>query len=372
LVYDSGNNLVVVWSDQAGNDGDGGGIYARRFNAGGAPLGNDFLVNSTTVGSQGGAHLAADASGNFLVTWIGPDASDNGIHARRFASGGAPVGLEFGVNGFTPGFQSVPAVSYDPAGNFVFAWLTRDQYGDGDAVGSRRYDATGTPVGPEYVVNTTAAGYESFPSVAHLAGNDWVTVWHGGDNGNTIFAQRFTPGVPTDECAPTPQPCRTPAIPQKASIKIKNVSDDRKDALVWKWSAGSATTKLEFGDPVATDGYRLCVYAGGTLRGRGAAPAGGLCAGKACWKDGTKGFQYKDKDLTPSGVAGLKLQEGLDGKAKIQLNGRGADLSVAPPATLTSPVVVQVVNETSGLCWSAQYSSPAKKQTAEAFLDKAD
>ena len=39
------------------------------------------------------------------------------------------------------------------------------------------------------------------------------------------------------------------------------------------------------------------------------APGGGTCAGKPCWKPtGTKGFEQKAKELTPSGVQNMKLK----------------------------------------------------------------
>ena len=46
--------------------------------------------------------------------------------------------------------------------------------------------------------------------------------------------------------------------------------------------------------------------------------AGLDCAGKPCWKAlGTKGFLYKDKDLSSDGVQLIKLLGGDEGKSKI-------------------------------------------------------
>ncbi len=89
----------------------------------------------------------------------------------------------------------------------------------------------------------------------------------------------------------------------------------------------------------------------------------------------TKGFDYKDKDLTPDGIEQLKLKEGLAaGQASIQLKGKGTPLD-DPTYPIAQPVTVQLHNTTSGLCWEAVYGAPATKNTAGPpgqFKDKAD
>jgi len=197
-----------------------------------------------------------------------------------------------------------------------------------------------------------------------------------------------TPGGPTatptvtstPTCAALPVAgCRTPSVGQKAQLALKDKSPDTKDQLQWKWSKGSITTKADFGSPVTTTSYQLCIYDGTpTVIVDALIPAGGLCGTsnpKPCWKDKPKGFDYKDKDLTPDGVEQLKLKEGLAaGKASIQLKAKGTPLD-DPTYPITQPVTVQLHNTTSGLCWEAVYSAPASKNTAGPpgqFKDKAD
>jgi len=201
-------------------------------------------------------------------------------------------------------------------------------------------------------------------------------------------------GTPTPTKTPTPTitatpgcaagpvaGCRTPAVSGKASLQYKDaVGNDPKDQLQWKWSKGAVTSKAEFGNPLATTNYQLCVYDGAsTLIFDATIPAGGLCGAsnpKPCWKDKPKGFDYKDKDLTPDGVSQMKLQEGLvAGKAQIQLKAKGALLD-DPALPFGQPVTVQLHNAESGLCWEAVYSFPAGKNVAGPpvgqFKDKAD
>ncbi len=166
----------------------------------------------------------------------------------------------------------------------------------------------------------------------------------------------------------------------KASLQYKDTSPDTQDQLQWKWSKGSLTSKAEFGTPLSTTSYQLCIYDGTpSLIFDVTIPAGGLCNmanPKPCWKDKPKGFDYRNKDITPDSVEQLKLQEGLvAGKAQIQVKGKSSPLD-DPPLPFAQPVIVQLHNAESGLCWEAVYSAPASKNVAGPpvgqFKDKAD
>lgn len=66
----------------------------------------------------------------------------------------------------------------------------------------------------------------------------------------------------------------------------------------------------------------------------------------------------------------LKLRPGVAGKAKIQIQGRGVHLDLAPlPAT--QPVTVQL-KSSDGTCWNAVYAVPAQKNDGLQFRDKAE
>jgi hypothetical protein len=186
--------------------------------------------------------------------------------------------------------------------------------------------------------------------------------------------------IPTPVCGTSPEAgCRTPAIAQKALLSLKDKTPDDKDLLGWKWLKGAVTAKAEFGDPVTTDTYELCVYdATPSLIMHATAPAGGTCnvlKPKPCWASTKTGFKYNDKDLTPIGVQQILLKEGLvDGAAKIIVKGKGPNLDMPALFPLLQPVTVQLKNS-SGMCWEATYSAPASKNTAGPpgeFKDKAD
>jgi hypothetical protein len=148
-------------------------------------------------------------------------------------------------------------------------------------------------------------------------------------------------------------------------LKIRDVPED-KDKLLWKWIKGAATTKADFGNPLATSDYSLCMYNGaGTLISAATAPAGGLCgigtSLRACWRETARGFRYKDKALTPSGIQKVILTSGLSGKAKILVKGKGSLLDLPTLPVTSLPVRVQL-NNSDGICWEAVYSTPSLNQ----------
>ena len=158
-------------------------------------------------------------------------------------------------------------------------------------------------------------------------------------------------------CAPAPVAGCRAAAAGAAALVAKNKKNDARDTLVWRWR-GSATTKADLGDPLGATGYRLCLYDATGLRHAAELPAGGSCAGKACWKSTKAGFRYRNPPLVPDGVAAMTLKSGGDGRARIALQARGAALRLALP--FAPPVTVQLVREDGASCWDATYSAPAK------------
>jgi len=60
---------------------------------------------------------------------------------------------------------------------------------------------------------------------------------------------------------------------------VKNLPLDASDRLTWKWSAGAPTTKPDFGTPLTTTPYQLCVCdAADNTIARASAPPGGAFA----------------------------------------------------------------------------------------------
>ena len=187
VAVDGDGNFVVAWTSDAGQDGSNDAAVVRRVDASGVPLGGDIVVNTYTTGDQYQPQVAADDTGNFVVVWnsFGQDGSQSGIFGRRFDDGGLPLGTEFQVNVVTTGFQSNPSVAMDAAGEFVVVW--DDLY----RIVGRRYDAAGGPLGGEFQVNTATTGFRGNADVAMTSGGSFVVVWIEAGSSLDVHGQRF-------------------------------------------------------------------------------------------------------------------------------------------------------------------------------------
>ena len=188
-------DYVVTWTS-SGQDGSGLGVYAQRYNALGVAQGGEILVNTTTTGDQSDPTVAMDAAGNFVVTWTsaGQDGDGNGVYAQRFNALGIAQGSEIQVNTTTTGDQSGAAIGMDAVGNFVIAWTSDGQDGSLGGVYAQRFDAAGVAQDSEIAVNTTTTGDQSSPTIAVNATGDFVVAWtSAGQDGdlNGVVAQRF-------------------------------------------------------------------------------------------------------------------------------------------------------------------------------------
>lgn len=178
---------------------------------------------------------------------------------------------------------------------------------------------------------------------------------------------------PSPLCPAAPEACRGSAIGGKSSLTIKNRSPDKGDHLVWKWAAGLATPKAEYGDPLGSDDYAICVYDAGELVTSVTADGGGICAGKPCWVEKPTSFLYKDKELTPTGAQALHLVEGLtDGKARITLKAKGVPLAMPNLSLLDGPIDVQLHRSGGVPCFGSTFSPPFSKNDGLTFKDRAD
>jgi hypothetical protein len=106
------------------------------------------------------------------------------------------------------------------------------------------------------------------------------------------------------------------------------------------------------------------------------APPGGLCKDKPCWKATKPGFAYKDPTLNNDGLLQIQLVSGVAGKAKVVVKGKGFNLPMPPPAGLgllhQDPTVTVQLSNSDGVCWEAEFSTPAKKNDLKQFNDKSN
>lgn len=141
------------------------------------------------------------------------------------------------------------------------------------------------------------------------------------------------------------------------------------EKLTWSLSKGTLTTKVDYGNPLNTTSYDLCVYdqTAGTdhLILRKHIPAGGTCGTKPCWRETSQNFRYRDSNLTNGGISSVLLHQALiDGKAKIVIKGKGDNLNLPPlPLDQQTTVTVQLSNGTR--CWETRSSANLKNNSTE-------
>jgi hypothetical protein len=123
-------------------------------------LGPEFQINTFTTGDQAFPAVSVNAPGAFVVVWQSDaqDGSGRGVYARFYQPAGAPVTDEFRVNSYTYGDQERPAVASDPNGNLVAVWHSRAQDGSGLGVFARRISARTVPAAFESVAAEEIGG----------------------------------------------------------------------------------------------------------------------------------------------------------------------------------------------------------------------
>ncbi len=195
LAIASDGSFVVAWSGVG--EGDVSGIFLRRFDASGTPIGGEILVNTTTADQQVEPAIAFDSTGGFVVGWSSrhQDGSDWGLFGQRFDATAMPVGEEFQWNSTTENSQQSVTLAADPDGGIVAAWQSRAQDGDGWGVVARQLAADGTTLGSEVVLNNTTVGQQRDVSLAIAEDGQWLAAWTTGTTdgaGWEVEARSFT------------------------------------------------------------------------------------------------------------------------------------------------------------------------------------
>jgi len=195
VAMDAAGNFVIAWTS-AGQDGSGDGVFAQRFDASGAPQGDEFRVNTYTTGNQRSSAVAMDADGDFVVAWssYGQDGSNDGVYFRRYNAAGVVQGLETRANTFTSGSQAGPSAAMEADGDFVIVWSSFTQDGSAQGVYGQRYTAAGGVAGGEFRANTYTTDSQTSPKVAMDADGDFVVAWQSQNqdgNGYGVYAQQY-------------------------------------------------------------------------------------------------------------------------------------------------------------------------------------
>ena len=195
--------FTVTWSSSDNGDGSGSCERARLYNANGSAAGNDYLIDSTGFGSQIGGDATETADGRIVYTWWSLDPGDGSsscIRARIYASDGTAVGNDFILDTSTFGSQQEPGIAALADGRYVIAWPSFDGGdGSGSCIRARMYNLDGTPSGNDFVVNTIGTGNQFNPTIAAQGNDRFVISWNsfdaGDGSGSCVRSQVFDASV---------------------------------------------------------------------------------------------------------------------------------------------------------------------------------
>jgi hypothetical protein len=151
------------------------------------PLGGDLPV-STAGAAQRFPHLAANAIGEFVVTWVGAHANDGGysLYAVRYNANGAPATAPVVVSDQAQNIAANSAVAIMDDGSFAVLFPKTD--GTGQALVARWYTPGDEADGSDVVVTRNFA-----PDFALSTRGDggFVAVWEG--SAASVSARVFKP-----------------------------------------------------------------------------------------------------------------------------------------------------------------------------------
>jgi len=168
----SDGGFVVFWESFSGNDGDpsSGSIQGRGFTAAGTPTTGDFQVNTTTDGSQDSPEASVDATGRIIVVYESPNAANSAtsIRARLFENDLTPVGDDFLVPSLAEAVDQLEPRVAGGFGYFLIAWSVFGGAGsDTDfAINGRVVEANNQFEGSQFQINA----YENNSQVDQAVG----------------------------------------------------------------------------------------------------------------------------------------------------------------------------------------------------------
>jgi hypothetical protein len=122
-----------------------------------------------------------NAAGSFVIVWDGDPnlAGLDDIHARLYDANGTPLGEQFLVNMTIADAQQYPQVAINDDGQFVIVWDCRiDPNNDSERdIFGRQFNNLGEPVSDEFQLNTFVKNDQRSPAVAIGPEGRFVAVW---------------------------------------------------------------------------------------------------------------------------------------------------------------------------------------------------
>jgi hypothetical protein len=185
--------------------------------------------------------------------------------------------------------------------------------------------------------------------------------------------------VCTADACVSPLGCTHPPAPAggcnagnaKGLLLIRDQATDSKDQILFKWLKGTSQL-ADFGDPLTTSAYTLCVFDANKMLASATAPAASACGTKPCWKltgptSARNGVLYNDPLRQSDGVKLVKGKAHDAGKARVLFKALGAGIPEIDLAGITYPVTVQV-RTADAACWEQQFDASDEKRNDGAMF----
>jgi hypothetical protein len=197
VCIDTAGRAVVAWTsvDEFNPfEPNKKGASVRRVSTTGAAVGATIAV-APPRSEDSDAAVACGAGGTFVVVWSSdqaPAAEGMDILGQRFTTLARRNGQPFRLNSTITGDQTAPAVTSDKAGNFVVVWQSRVIGSPTESIVGRRFLASATADGADFVVHARATQAEErplTPDVSSLGPVGFVVVWSQGNSG--LQGRRF-------------------------------------------------------------------------------------------------------------------------------------------------------------------------------------
>jgi hypothetical protein len=372
---------------------DGGGGWMAAWKSGGDPgdiyhsySGDDGVSWSLASAVYAGSGfdvspaVASDGAGRWLVLF-----QSNETFGGTLPSGWRVFASHSDDNGMTwsPVAAINPLAATEDDDRLGVALLVA---GDGDTwvfegrqadtaeyLGSRSIDGGITWTVPSRWHGSILPGDETSEAVGTLAtdaAGNWITGWQTNGGGVDPWVSL---SLGTTLCTAPLAGCKGGVVPGASKLVLSDRKPGRPSAK-WKWKKGEATMAEEFGDPLTSGAFRVCMYdaSGRALLG-GRVPAGGTCGGQPCWRSVASGFSYKTTQpgLAPHGLIKLRVKAGDDGKAQVVLGGRGPSLPMPALRGVELPLRIQLDSLETAACWETVVST-AIIATPQTFKAKSD
>jgi hypothetical protein len=228
--------FAVVWGGR-GPEPNVYAVFGRSYNADGSTAGFEFFTNTYTNGDRVRPSVAMACDGTFALVWSGYDGDGIGVFGRRYTPEGNPLGPEFQVNTYTTDDQTSPSVAMACDGRFAAAWASNEQDGDQWGVYGQRYTADHNPAGTEFRVNTNTPDRQRSPVAAMADDGRLVVVWESWHENRyfpNLYGQRYaadgsTVGTEFRVHAPNYGSASSPSVAMTPDGRLMVAWTSRKD-----------------------------------------------------------------------------------------------------------------------------------------------